>query len=64
MYYYSNYIKVGVLFYLLFWICFIEGSTCGEISIDESLDRIAESINQAHKKSKNVIAGKPSSVSY
>lgn len=34
---------------------FHPGSTCGEISIAECLDRIAESINQAHRKTKFVI---------
>ena len=34
---------------------FHPGSTCGKISVDECLDRIAESVNQAHKETKHVI---------
>jgi endonuclease IV len=36
----------------------ISGSTCGKISVDKCLDNIAESINQAHSKTNNVITGK------
>ncbi|XP_013386072.1 uncharacterized protein LOC106155683 [Lingula anatina] len=34
---------------------FHPGSTCGEISVEQCLDRIATSINQAHRKTKYVI---------
>lgn len=34
---------------------FHPGSTCGKITVDECLDKIAESINQAHKETKYVI---------
>lgn len=34
---------------------FHPGSTCGKISVDECLDRIAESVNQAHKETKYAI---------
>ena len=34
---------------------FHPGSTCGKISVDEGIQRIAESINRAHKETKYVI---------
>ena len=34
---------------------FHPGSTCGKITVEESIDRIAESINLAHKKTKYVV---------
>ena len=34
------------------------GSTCGEISVDECLDRIGETINLAHKQTNSVVTGK------
>lgn len=34
---------------------FHPGSTCGKITVDECLDKIAESINQAHKETKFVV---------
>ena len=34
---------------------FHPGSTCGKITIDECLEKIAESINQAHKETKFVV---------
>lgn len=35
---------------------FHPGSTCGKITVEESIDKIAESINLAHKETKFVIA--------
>ena len=40
------------------YLYLISGSTCGKISVDKCLDNIAESINQAHSKTNNVITGK------
>ena len=36
------------------FIFLLPGSTCGKISLEESLDRIGESVNQALKKTKGV----------
>lgn len=36
---------------------FHPGSTCGKISIDDCIKNIAETINIAHSKTKNAIAG-------
>ena len=42
--------RLGLLLYN-----FHPGSTCGKITVDECLDKIAESINQAHKETKFVV---------
>ena len=41
-----------------FWWYVFSGSTCGEISIEECLDKIADCINEAHAKTKYVITGR------
>lgn len=37
---------------------YIAGSTCGKISVEECLDRIGDSINQALDKTEGVTVGK------
>lgn len=44
---------------LLFFVpLYIAGSTCGKISVEECLDRIGDSINQALDKTEGVTVGK------
>ena len=42
--------KLGLKFYN-----FHPGSTCGKISVDEGIERIAKSINDAHQETENVV---------
>lgn len=39
-------------------LLYIAGSTCGKISVEECLDRIGDSINQALVKTEGVTVGK------
>lgn len=43
---------------LFFVLLYIAGSTCGKISVEECLDRIGDSINQALAKTEGVTVGK------
>lgn len=43
---------------LFFVLLYIAGSTCGKISVEECLDRIGDSINQALDKTEGVTVGK------
>lgn len=43
---------------LFFVLLYIAGSTCGKISVEECLDRIGDSINQALVKTEGVTVGK------
>lgn len=42
--------------FIVLW--YIAGSTCGKISVEECLDRIGDSINQALAKTEGVTVGK------
>lgn len=43
---------------MVFLCLYIAGSTCGKISVEECLDRIGDSINQALDKTEGVTVGK------
>lgn len=43
---------------VFFVLWYIAGSTCGKISVEECLDRIGDSINQALAKTEGVTVGK------